>query len=213
MRTSPTTGNPLREHPAVIVLYRKDQRFALDRIIPRPDDDGHDYHLIIASQPYRARTSARAKAAMVLAPLARALAPGGRLVIAQSYGRDPGMAIIHGLWPDDQPFQTPRQALLGATRALLRQDGPPGLRYLAYDDDHALFRYALHTMATEVGDSIGTSTLLAAWNAAVYVAQIEDERLRAALATTRYLDVTREVLRRHGGLWFNDERFVIARRA
>ena len=212
VRTSPTTGNPLREHPAVIVLYRKDQRFALDRIIPRPDDEGHDYHLVIASQPYRARTSAATKAAMVLAPLARALAPGGRLVIAQSYGRDPGMEIIHGLWPDEEPFQTPRHALLAATRALLLENGPPGLRYIAYDDDHALFRYALHTMATEVGDSIGTSTLLAAWNAAVYVAQIEDPRMSEALATSRYLEVTRRVLRERGGLWFNDERFVIARR-
>ena len=68
-------------------------------------------------------------------------------------------------------------------------------------------------MASEVGDSIGTSTLLAAWNAAVYVAQIEDGRMTEALATTTYLDVTRATLRRHGGLWFNDELFVIARRA
>jgi hypothetical protein len=68
-------------------------------------------------------------------------------------------------------------------------------------------------MASEVGDSIGTSTLLAAWNAAVYVAQIEDDRMTEALATTKYLDITRATLRRHGGLWFNDELFVIARRA
>jgi hypothetical protein len=213
VRTSPTTGNPLREHPAVIVLYRKDQKLALDRIIPRPEDDGHDYDLIIASQPYRARESAQTKARMVLAPLARGLAPGGRLVTVQSYGRDAGMEIIQGIWPDDAPFRTPRQQLLEAARRLLAQDGPRGLRYLPYDDERALFRYALHTMASEVGDSIGTSTLLAAWNAAVYVAQIEDDRMTEALATTKYLDITRATLRRHGGLWFNDELFVIARRA
>jgi hypothetical protein len=28
----------------------------------------------------------------------------------------------------------------------------------------------------------------------------------------RYLDATREVLQQHGGLWFNDESFVISRR-
>jgi hypothetical protein len=213
VRTSPPTGNPLREHPAVIVLYRKDQKLALDRIIPRPDDDGHDYHLIIASQPYRARASAATKARMVLAPLARGLAPGGRLVTVQSYGRDAGMEIIQGIWPDDEPFRTSRHELLDAARRMLAHDGPRGLRYLPYDDERALFRYALHTMASEVGDSIGTSTLLAAWNAAVYVAQIEEERMTEALATTKYLDVTRATLRRHGGLWFNDELFVIARRA
>jgi len=213
VRTSPTTGNPLRERPAVIVLYRRDQKLALDQIIPRRGDDHHDYHLIIASQPYRARAAAAAKARMVLAPLARALAPGGRLVTVQSYGRDPGMEIIRGMWPDDEPFRTGRHELLEATRGMLAKDGPPGLRYLAYDDERALFRYALHTMASEVDDSIGTSTLLAAWNAAVYVAQIEDGRMTEALGTTTYLDVTRATLRRHGGLWFNDELFVIARRA
>jgi hypothetical protein len=45
------------------------------------------------------------------------------------------------------------------------------------------------------------------------VAQIEDQRMTGAVATTEYLDVTRTTLRRHGGLWFNDELFLIARRA
>jgi hypothetical protein len=34
-----------------------------------------------------------------------------------------------------------------------------------------------------------------------------------ALATTKYFDMMRATLRRHGGLWFNDELFAIARRA
>ena len=63
----------------------------------------------------------------------------------------------------------------------------------------------------EIGRTIGTSTLLAAWNAAVYVAQIEDDRLAEAMARGNYLDATGEVLARHGGLWFNDETFVIKR--
>jgi hypothetical protein len=46
-------------------------------------------------------------------------------------------------------------------------------------------------MASAVGDGSGTSTLLAAWSAAVYVAQIEDGRMTEALAAARYLDVTR----------------------
>jgi uncharacterized protein YaeQ len=53
--------------------------------------------------------------------------------------------------------------------------------------------------------------LFAAWNAAIYVAQIEDERL-AAVADHVYRDATQQVLHRHGGLWFNDETFVVARR-
>jgi len=60
--------------------------------------------------------------------------------------------------------------------------------------------------------TIGTSTLFAAWNAAVYVAQIEDQRLSAAISSGAYLEATREVLHKHGGLWFWDESFVISRK-
>jgi len=59
---------------------------------------------------------------------------------------------------------------------------------------------------------IGTSTAFAAWNAAVYVAQVEDDRLAEATETGRYLETTRDVLRRYNGLWFYDESYVISRR-
>jgi hypothetical protein len=73
----------------------------------------------------------------------------------------------------------------------------------------------MHTLPGEIDDqtaSIGTSTLLAAWNDAAYVAQIEDARLEQAMRDDGYLKATREVLRRHGALWFNDESYVVARR-
>ena len=52
----------------------------------------------------------------------------------------------------------------------------------------------------------------AAWNAAIYVAQIEDERVERAVQNGQYLEATADVLRRNGGLWFNDESFVVTRR-
>ena len=70
----------------------------------------------------------------------------------------------------------------------------------------------MHTLPSEIGDRVGTSTLFAAWNAAIYVAQIEDERVEQVARTSAYLDITAEVLQRHGGLWFNDETFVVTRR-
>ena len=63
-----------------------------------------------------------------------------------------------------------------------------------------------------MSESIGTSTAFAAWNAAIYVAQIEDDRLGSVVSDGRYLDATREVLRKHNGLWFYDESYVISRR-
>ena len=70
----------------------------------------------------------------------------------------------------------------------------------------------MHTLPDEIAESIGTSTLYAAWNAAIYVAQIEDQRHEAALSGSDYLDATAKILHKHNGLWFNNESFVVSRK-
>ncbi len=211
VRKSSKTGNPLYERPAVLVLYRKDRQFVLDPILPRPGGYRDGFDLVVASQPYRSRMPAEFKVRNVIAPLARALAPGGQLIAVQAYGDDPGMEIVRAIWPEAAPFRTGRKELIDAARAFLAAPGDRDLEFFALTDAESIFQYHLHTLPSEVGRAIGTSTLLAAWNAAVYVAQIEDDRLAAAMARGTYLEATREVLARHGGLWFNDETFVIRR--
>ncbi|MCH7554875.1 MAG: hypothetical protein IIC08_02585 [Proteobacteria bacterium] len=207
-RPSPKTGNPLYVKPSVLVLYREDQRFALDAVIPRRGQRDFAYDMVIVSQPYRARSSAALKVRNVLAPLARSLAPGGRMITIQSTGRDPGMEIIRKVWPDEDPFQTPRGLLLETLREQLGDDA----RGFVYDHEtDAEFRYHLQLADDELGNNIGTSTLLAAWNAATYVAQIEDHRLARAMSRSAYLEATQSTLTEHGGLWFLNECFVVAR--
>ena len=210
-RVSPKSGNPVYERPVVLVIYRNDHKFLLDQIIPKPGGSNADYDLVIASQPYRARASLEFKAKRVLAPLARALGPGGRMIAIHSYGHDPGMEIIHKVWPDDNPFMHSRHDLL---KAVKHEFGAAGrdLNFNAYADQRSLFRYEMHTLPSEISSSIGTSTLLAAWNAAIYVAQIEDDRLSDVNSDRRYIEATRDVLQQHGGLWFYDESFVISHR-
>ena len=212
VRTSEKTGNPLYVRASVLVLYREDHKFLLDPVIPRPGRASDGYDLIMASQPYRARMPVDFKVQRVLAPLARSLAPGGRLLCIQSHGGDPGLEIVRRIWPAEQPFQTDRHVLLKALKAEIgrsRRD----LNYNAYSDRRAIFRYDMHTLPTEIeGSNIGTSTLFAAWNAAIYVAQIEDARLEGVVADGSYLDATRAVLSERGGLWFFDESFVVSRR-
>ena len=206
------TGNPVYERPVVLVIYREDHRFLLDPILPKPGGTVANYDLIIASQPYRARASLDFKAQRVIAPLARALGPGGRLIAIHSHGHDPGMEIIQKVWPDDHPFIHDRHQILKAVKHELGQAGRD-LNFNAYADNRSLFRYVMHTLPSEISDSsIGTSTLFAAWNAAIYVAQVEDDRLGDVVADGRYLDATRAVLRERGGLWFFDESYVISRR-
>ena len=99
-------------------------------------------------------------------------------------------------------------------KAVKQELGPAGrdLNFNVKSDQRALFRYDMHTLPSEVSGSIGTSTLFAAWNAAIYVAQIEDHRLSEVVKNDHYLEATQEVLREYGGLWFNDESYVISRR-
>jgi hypothetical protein len=210
-KPSPKTGNPVYVRPSVLVVYREDHKFLLDRVIPKPGQTFESYDLIVASQPWRARMSAKFKAEKVLAPLSRSLAPNGRLLVIQSYGHDPALEIIQRLWPAENPFQVDRRQLLAALKAELGRDAGD-FNLAVPPDDKSIFRYEMHTLPTEIGDRIGTSTLFAAWNAAIYVNQIEEERLDEVVTTGAYLETTQDVLQKHGGLWFNDETFVVTRR-
>jgi hypothetical protein len=210
-KPSPVTGNPTYVRPSVLVIYREDQKFLLDAVIPKPGRVFESYDLVLASQPWRARMSAKFKAEKVLAPLTRSLAPAGRLVAIQSCGADPGLEIIQKLWPGENPFQVDRHQLIAALKQELGRDARD-YQLTALADDKSIFRYEMHTLPSEIGDRIGTSTLFAAWNAAIYVNQIEDYRLDPVVTTGAYVIATQEVLQKYGGLWFNDETFIVSRR-
>jgi len=210
---SPKTGNPVYDRPVVLVVYREDHKFLLDPIIPRPGGTTANYDLVIASQPYRVRASLEFKATRVIAPLARALGSGGRLIAIHSHGDDPGMEIIQKVWPGENPFIHDRHQILKAVKHELGSAGRD-LNFNTYADNRSLFRYDMHTLPSEIQEtsSIGTSTLFAAWNAAIYVAQVEDHRVAEAAADGRYLEATSEILHKRGALWFYDESYVISRR-
>jgi hypothetical protein len=208
---SAKTGNPVYDRPVALVIYRDDFRFLLHDVIPQQGRARADYDLVIASQPYRARIPVELKASRVIAPLTRGLRPGGRLLGIHSFGHDPGLEIVRKVWPEEDPFKTSRHDILRSVRTELGREARH-YNFNAYADQRAVFRYDMHTLPTEIADSIGTSTLFAAWNAAVYVAQIDDERLAEVVGTRRYLDATREVLQAHGQLWFLDESYVISRK-
>ena len=204
------SGRVTYERPAVLVVYRRDHRFALDAVVPRRGVARAGFDLVVASQPYRSRAPLSFKSNQVLAPLVRALAARGRLIGIQSYGHDPGAEILQGVWPDENPFQHDRHAVLAATREALGADAS-SFEFSARDDRRSVFRYGMHALPGEAGRA-NSSTLMAAWNAAVYVGQVDDRRLKAAMSDKAYIDAVRSVLLKHGGLWFLDECYVIARR-
>lgn len=204
-------GNPVYERPVALVLYRDDHRFLLDAAIPKRESPQANFDLIIASQPYRAIASAESKAKNVVTPLARALAPNGRLIGIHSMGNDPGMEIVEAIWPGQNPFTVSRQEILEAVKVELG-DEAAHYQFSAGSNIESLFNYEMHTLPNEIDSSIGTSTLLAAWNAATYVAQVEDDRLEAAMHEDNYISATRNVLKKRGGLWFQNESYTITRK-
>lgn len=209
--TSKVSGNPLFKRPSVVVIYRKDHGILLDAVIPRPGLQNWYYDFILASQPWRARTSAEFKATRIVAPLARSLAPGGRMLIIQSCGGDPASDVIHEFWPNENTFPVSRHDIVRELKKALGRDARD-YNIKAMTDKQAVFSYQMHALPSEIGGvSIGTSTLFAAWNAAVYVNQIEDERLEKVLRDGSYLTATARILQKHGGLHFNDETLVISR--
>lgn len=210
-RHSPKSGNPIYDHPVVLVIYRKDYKFLLEGVLPKPGDNKANYDLIIASQPYRSRVSAEFKAEKVITPMARALGPQGRLLAVHSYGDDPGLEAIQKIWPDEDPFPNGRHEIIQALKEQLGEDAKK-YHFNAMSDERSFFHYTMHALPTEISGSIGTSTLFAAWNAVVYVAQIEDERLTEALEGKAYLQAISEVLQKHGGLWFKNESYLIVRK-
>lgn len=211
VKSSETTGNPIYVRPSVLVIYRRDHSFLLDSVIPRPGQVDGNYDLALASQPWRARMSAQFKVKKVLAPIVQSLAPAGRLLVVQSCGNDPALELVRKVWPDEEPFRVNRHELIRVLREELGRDAR-NYNFVSGSDAKAVIRYEMHTLPSEVQHSIGTSTLFAAWNASIYVNQIEDERLESAITGTDYLRHTADVLKKHAGLWFNDEAFVVSRK-
>lgn len=212
VKASKKTGNPLYVRPSVLVIFRDDHRFLLDDVIPtRGQAAGGEYDLVLASQPWRARMDAEFKVKNVLLPLIKSLRLGGRVLTVQSFGHDPGLELIRKIWPGEDPFKVTRHDLVKTLKSELGRNARQ-YNFNVGSDAKALFKYEMHTLPTEIGEAIGTSTLFAAWNAAIYVAQIEDNRLEPVVSSSEYLDATAEILQKHNGIWFNDETFVVSRR-
>jgi hypothetical protein len=211
VRSSEKTGNPMYVRPSVMVIYRKDHGFLMDSVIPKQGNFSANYDLALASQPWRARMNAEFKVKKVLAPIVRALGPAGRLLVVQSCGKDPALELVHKVWPNEEPFKVNRHELVRVLKKELGHDAR-NFNFVTGSDSKAIFRYEMHTLPSEVQQSIGTSTLFAAWNASIYVNQIEDERLEPVLANNDYLSYTSQVLKKNKGLWFNDESFVVSKK-
>src|SRR5260370_174036 len=81
--------------------------------------------------------------------LVRSRRPAGRLIGIHSHGDDPGMEIIDGVWPADNPFTSHRHAIL---RHVKHELGAAARHYNfnASSDARSVFRYLMHPRPDEV---------------------------------------------------------------
>ena len=121
-KASDKTGNPTYVRPSVLVLYRADNRFLLDSVIPQRGQVRGNYDLLLASQPWRNRMSLDFKVGKILTPLVRSLGPGGRLLAVQSYGHDSSSELINQIWPEEQINGQNRHELIAALKEELARD-------------------------------------------------------------------------------------------
>ena len=204
----PKSGNPTYKIPSVLIIYRQDQEFALDHIIPQPNGSKNYFDLIIASQPYRSRINVQQKIDYVVKPMIHALASGGKLMLVHAFGNDSSSEIIQKVWPNDNPFPSLANDIIACLKDTLDNKLLDKIIFQLPET----FRYDLRALPNEIDNSIGTSLIFSSWNAATYVNQVNNENIVKAELEGRYVQYIQETIIKYGGLWFNDELLVIERK-
>lgn len=205
-------GQPVYARPSVLTLYRDDQRFLLDPLIPREGEAGRTYDYCMLNRPYLHSHTMEFRINYVLKPVLAALARGGQMSVVQSHGKDPAHEIVRRVWPDQQiPFVSRYDVMRELRRAL----GPDqsALSFTGLTDSRSLFRFDMHTLPIVEDQQIGALSLSTAWNNAVYFAEVKEELAEEAMRRgSDYMAITRDVLQAHGGLWFVNESFTVTRK-
>ena len=73
-------------------------------------------------------------------------------------------------------------------------------------------KYFLRALPEEIANGISTSAVFSAWNAAIYVNQISDIEILKIENNNKHIKPTQEIIKKHNGLWFNDEILVIEKK-
>ncbi len=202
------TGNPTYKEPSVMVIYREDQEFNVNELIPTKNNSKNKFDLIIASQPYRSRISAEKKVQYVIEPMIRALKSKGKLLTIHAAGKDPANEIIKKIWPKENPFPSLTNSIISYLKKNLDKDL---LSKLSFHEKKNI-KCKLRALPSEISGSIATSLVFSAWNASIYVNQIDDDKVMKVEKTRNYEKIVQNVVAKNKGLYFNNEIFVIEKK-
>ncbi len=204
----PKSGNPTYKKPSALIIYRADQAFSLHHIIPQKNKTRETFDLILASQPYRSRIEARKKNDYVIKPMIKALSNNGKLIIVHAAGNDPGSELIKTIWPLENPFPSLGKKIYTDLRLSLKSNELKNLKFNKIKN----IRYYLRALPEEISNGISTSIVFSAWNASTYVTQMNDDEVLKIEKAFIHIKPTQKIIKKYGGMWFNDELIVIEKK-
>tara|TARA_B100001113_G_scaffold349756_1_gene345684 strand:+ start:259 stop:1377 length:1119 start_codon:yes stop_codon:yes gene_type:complete len=201
----PKTNRATYRNPSVLTIYRKDHENLVDRYIPDQNDDKKLFDLIIASQPYRSRTSEKKKVDFVIKPMIDALNKNGKLAVIHSAGGDSVTKAIKKIWPSEVPFPTPASKIIKYLKKSLPSKKLDDLVF------HKPVKFKFHLKSIPAdNNSIATSLFSAAWNNIVYVGQMSADKIQEAQANGDHEEVIKNLLDdENNKIHFKNEIFVI----
>jgi len=204
----PISGNPTYKEPSTLIIYREDQAFSLQHIIPKKNNTKESFDLILASQPYRSRINASKKNDYVIKPMIEALSKNGKLLIVHAAGKDPASELVKIIWPKENPFPTLGKQIFKNLKSKLSKDELKNIKFYPIK----IIKYDLRALPEEISNGISTSIVFSAWNASTYVTQMNDDEVLKIEKSFKHITPTQKIIKKYGGMWFNDELIIIEKK-
>ena len=137
-----------------------------------------------------------------------ALKPKGKLLTIHASGNDPANKIIKKIWPKENPFPSLSNSIIHYLKKNLDKNLLSKLNFR----DKKIIKCKLRALPNEWSGSIATSLIFSAWNASIYVNQIDDDKVMKVEKSKNYEDVVLKIVTKNKGLYFNNEIFVIEKK-
>ena len=138
----------------------------------------------------------------------KALSNNGKLIIVHAAGNDPGSELIKTIWPLENPFPSLGKKIYTDLRLSLKSNELKNLKFNKIKN----IRYYLRALPEEISNGISTSIVFSAWNASTYVTQMNDDEVLKIEKAFIHIKPTQKIIKKYGGMWFNDELIVIEKK-
>ena len=198
-------GRTSYSSPCIIRIYREDNERHLKQFIGN-DYKNNKYDLIIASQAYRAASSAKVKVNNVIGPLMRLLNKSGKLIVTHSCGGESVQRILKLAFKDKEAFPNTAKDIIEYLK-----DNPYGenniYKFLNPISYYFKFRKSPDQTVTEL---FGHNTD-AKWANILYVGQIPEKDILNIEADQRLYNKVKRAINNSGKIQFKNEIFSIVR--